>query len=109
MYNMIIVRCFQTSDRVTRTEVALGRMGQYPRVTFRATGFIPAMLDDASTLGDLLEAVAEEMFNLAPHAQDPEESRGLGVLPGFSESSEQLTITGTLDGGGWGGPVRDGQ
>lgn len=109
MRHMIVIRVFELSDGSSTMEFALGRMGEYPRVIFRGTGGPYPPMSSRTEVRDLMESVAEELFNFAAYAD-----RQLDELPdasslGSSESSWQLVIPGTLDGGGRGGPAGDGQ
>jgi hypothetical protein len=109
MIEMVILRGWRLTTGACAFEIALGHSGEYPRVAFRITGALPALSDEAATLRDVLEELGEELFNIAPHADGRDLSRPPALLQGFSDSSPTLPFEGEMDGGGWGGPVGDGQ
>lgn len=109
MIDQVIVRVFKTQWGYSTFELALGHSGEYPRVTFRGSGPFPVFFDEAATPQDVLEALGEELFNWAPYAESTAVAVPPGATQGFLESSPTLPFTGTLDGGGRGGPAGDGQ
>lgn len=109
MLNLLILRVFHNGKLGNQLEVALGHSGEYPRVTFRATVVLPAFLDDSASLRDLLEELGEELFNVGAYADTLRDQESAGALGEDPQSSAQLILDATLDGGGWGGPAGDGQ
>jgi hypothetical protein len=109
MIHVAIIRVHSTDKLGSQLEVALGHSGEYPRVMFRSSVFIPALKDDGATVRDFLEELGEELFNVGAYAESLASQRDPGASGEEPESSVQLLLDATLDGGGWGGAAGDGQ
>jgi hypothetical protein len=108
MYN-IVIRVFPSGQFGTTLEFALGHSGELPRVIFRSSVVLPALYDESSSLRDLVEELAEDLFNVAAYAEGRRLAPALSSSGEEPQSSPQLLLTDEIDGGGWGGPAGDGQ
>lgn len=90
-------------------EVALGRKSEYPRVAFRGYFDCRILGDDRASVRDVVESIAEELFNVAGYANGPVQTGPVAFLGGSSEGTAQLELGATLDGGGRGGAAGIGQ